>query len=168
MFTLALGIAACSGKHSAVQNEEPDQSPAPPSSTVRMNDPAVEQQLVSGFYAVENNAWRWTAGHFSVELAAPPGAAQGGAVLRLELTIPDVIQKLGPVTLTASAGGKTLRSQEFKAAGPQTFTADVPASMITGNTVTFDFVTNKTIGPNAADRRELGVIAGSISLGPRS
>src|SRR5579871_1344628 len=98
VLTAALAFVACKSDRSrvTVQNEE-----APPESqllsTIRMNDAAAVPQLLSGFYAVENNAWRWTSGKFSVSLRVPP-AAQNGATVALSFTIPEIIaQKLGKI-----------------------------------------------------------------------
>ena len=58
---------------------------APLVSTLKMSDPSAKHQLAKGFYQLEANAWRWTAGDFSVVLKTPPGAAQKGATLTLIL-----------------------------------------------------------------------------------
>jgi hypothetical protein len=46
-------------------------------STIHMGDPQTAAQLVSGFYGIEQNAWRWTGRRFSVALRPPVGAAGG-------------------------------------------------------------------------------------------
>src|SRR5580658_9158243 len=124
LLLLTLTGAACKGKHSrvTVQNEEPAAGPRL-ASTLPMNDPHAATQLLSGFYAVENNVWRWTAGKFSVQLRTPP-AAPNGATLALSFTIPDVIiQKLQKIRITASINGMELKSQAYDTAGPYTFNA---------------------------------------------
>ena len=93
-----------------------------------MNDAGAAPQLLSGFYPVEANAWRWTGRKFSVLLRTPPRRAQTRGALSLGLTFPDPsAQQLKNITLTASVNGMMLKSEEYTAAGPQTFTADVPA-----------------------------------------
>jgi hypothetical protein len=163
VLALALFGTACSAKHEtvAVQNEE-DTGPKL-LSTVRMNDPKAEAQLLSGFYALEGT-WRWTAGKFTALLKTPLGAAQRGATASLDFTIPDsVIQKLKNMTLSASINGMTLKSTTYKDAGQYTFTADVPASMLAGDTVKVDFALDKSLPPGV-DKRELGVIATSVGI----
>lgn len=163
-FALALSAAGCTGKHNVIENEEPSTSAPRVLSTVRMGDPAASSQLLSGFYAIENNAWRWTAGAFSILLQTPPGATQNGAVLNFALTIPDVItRQLGGVKLTASIGGKTLKTEDYKAPGVYTFKADVPSAMFTGDATRVDFTVDKTLPPGI-DKRQLGIIAGSAGL----
>ena len=164
---LALTGAACKGKHSrvTVQNEEPDTGPRV-ASTVRMNDPHAAAQLLSGFYAVENNMWRWTAGKFSVQLRTPL-AAPNGATLTLSFTIPDVIvQKLKNIKVTASINGMELKSQSYDTAGPYTLSADVPASLLTGESLKADFTVDKTMRPDG-DVRDLGIIANSVAISPK-
>jgi hypothetical protein len=164
---LTLTSVACTGKHSrvTVQNEEPDTGPRV-ASTVQMNDPHAAAQLLSGFYAVENNMWRWTAGKFSVQLRTPL-AAPNGATLTLSLTIPDVIvQKLKNIKVTASINGMELKSQQYDTAGPYTLSADVPASLLTGESLKADFTVDKTMRPDG-DARDLGVIANSVAISPK-
>jgi hypothetical protein len=171
VLVLALSGAACTGKHNSVtvQNEEPPVSTKPAlASVVRMNDPQTSAQLVKGFYSVEGGSWRWTAGKFAARLQIPPGAAQSGATLNLNFSVPDaVLQKLGKVTITGSINGVPLKSAEFEKSGPALYTADVAPSQLPGDTVEVDFSLDKSIPPGATDRRELGVIATSVALIPK-
>ena len=133
-----------------------------------MSDPAAASQLLKGFYNLEDNAWRWTAGEFQVVLNAPPGAAQNGAMLTLSLSVPDVVvKKLGAVTLSAAIGKTRLAPQKYSTAGAFTYAAEVPASAFTSATATIDFILDKKIPASAADNRELGIIATAVGLEPR-
>jgi hypothetical protein len=162
MFGLALAAVACSGRN-AVQNEE---APVQPVSFVKMNDAGVGPQLLSGFYATEAGAWRWTSGKFAVLLATPPSAAQNGGTVTFSLVVPEVVtQRLGTITLTASVNGRILKSSQFAAAGPETFTADVPPDLLATNSVRVDFALDKDLAPKSVgDTRELGIIAYSVGL----
>jgi hypothetical protein len=165
---LALGGAACHGTRSKVTTQDEAASGSGTVSRgaalVRMNDSRTGAQLLSGFYAIENNAWRWTAGTFSVLLYTPPASAQRGAALTLAFTIPDIaIRQVGDVTLTASINGMALRSVKYDKAGVYIFTADVPPSMLTTDSVTVDFALDKSFQTNG-DVRKLGVIAASVGL----
>ena len=129
-----------------------------------MNDPEAQNQLLSGFYGIENNSWRWTAGSFSVLLRTPPGSAQRGATLDFALSIPDsTIQKLGKLKLTGSTNGTVLNSAAYDAPGQYHFSADVPPAMLGADSTRIDFVLDKTIQPDG-DKRVLGVIANSFTL----
>jgi hypothetical protein len=137
-------------------------------SVVRMDDSRGAAQLLSGFYSPEDNSWRWTAGKFSAELKPPPGASQNGAKLELKLTIPDVVvQQLGAITLSASAGGARLTPEKFTEAGNYVYAADVPASALGSDSITVEFSTDKAIPPGKVETRELGLIVTSVGLVPR-
>jgi hypothetical protein len=164
-FALSLNLA-CSGKHSTtVQNDEGAPAGPPPIvSALKMSDPSAKDQLTKGFYGLEANAWRWTAGSFSVNLKTPPGAPQKGATLTLVLTVSDAVLKQShSQTLAASVGATALKSEKYVDAGSHAFTADIPATALTGDTVTIDFSLDNTLPP-AVDKRELGVIVSSVGL----
>ena len=170
--TVAIAIllltAGCRGRHgrTAVQNDEPEPTlKTGLVSSFRVNDPGAPAQLVKGFSGLESGTWRWTAGNFSVLLKTPPGSSQSGATLTLALVVSnDVLTVVRTQTLTASIGGKTLKSEKYTTAGNHTFTADVPAASLTGDTVTIDFSVDKPLPPGPADRRELAVITTAIGL----
>ena len=164
---LTLTMAACTGKRNGVTAENEPDGRAPLLSNLAMNGPNAGAQLLSGFYALENNAWRWTAGTFSVVLKTPPGAGQRGATLALSLAIPDgVIQKLKDDGLTASVNGIALKSEKYNMPGSYVFSTDVPASMLTADSVKVDFTVDRTMRPDG-DKRDLGIIVNSVSISPR-
>jgi hypothetical protein len=137
-------------------------------STVRVSDPKLESQLVSGFYGVEGNAWRWTAKNFSVVLHAPMGAAQKGADLTVALTVPGVVvEKLKTVSLAATANGQPLTPETYTEQGQFTYKRSLPASAFSSDSVRVDFQLDKAIPPSGADQRELGIIVSSIGLDPK-
>ena len=159
-------ISAC-GSNNTVKNDEGTPAPtanAPMVASLKMNDPSAKQQLTKGFYALEST-WRWTAGNFTAVLKVPPGAAQKGATLTLNLVASDAILKqVHSQSLTAAVGTTNLKTEKYVDPGSHTFTADVPASVLTGDTVTIDFSLDNALPPSASDRRELGVIVTAVSL----
>jgi hypothetical protein len=166
---LALSTSGCEGKvpQTPVANEG-QKVATTPVSVVRMNDQSAGAQLLSGFYGVENNAWRWTAGKFSVLLLTPPAARQSGATLTFAFSIPDgVIEKLKRITLTASVNGTAFGPTVYTKPGQQTYTAGIPASLLSADTVKIDFALDKTVAPSGADIRPLGIIASSVGLSPK-
>jgi len=163
----AILLAGCSGKHSnpEVQNDEGDGGKAPLVATLKMADPSAKAQLAKGFYQLEANAWRWTAGDFSVVLKTPPGAAQKGATLTLTLSASDaVLKQVHSQTLTAAIGATTLKSEKYVDPGAHTFTADIPAASLAGDTVTIDFSLDNSLPPSPSDQRELGVIVTTVGI----
>jgi hypothetical protein len=163
----AVFMSGCSGKHgTTVQNDEGEPAAnAPIVSQLKMNDPSVKQQLTKGVYNLEAGSWRWTAGNFSAVLKTPPGAAQKGATLTLTLVVSDaVLAQVHSQTLAAAIAGKTLKSEKYVDPGSHTFTADVPAASLTGDTVTIDFSLDNALPPGPTDRRELGVIVTAVGI----
>jgi hypothetical protein len=166
LFILALAVAAtaCKAQHNRVTVQNEEETAPQLASIVRMSDPKATAQLLSGFYALENNSWRWTSGKFSVLLRTPPGAASQGGVVTFAFSLPDIaVQKLKTVAITASVNGTRLDSAEYAKAGANTFTAAVPPTLLTGDSVKVDFTLDKTI-PQDVDKRVLGVVATSVGI----
>ena len=136
-------------------------------SVVHMGDANVETQLVSGFYGIEGNAWRWTARQFTVVLRPPFGAAQSGGTLQLSLTVPQVvIDKLKNVSLTASIDGSPLPPETYTQAGPYIYKRDLPPNLLAADSVKVDFQLDKAMPPGGRRiKRELGVVVvNSVSI----
>src|SRR5579885_136828 len=87
---LAVAVCAASGCHRKKKTEPEAAAEAGPhiASTVHLGDPKSVPQLIGGFYDIESGAWRWTGKQFTVDLGVPLGAAQKGAALTLDLTVP--------------------------------------------------------------------------------
>lgn len=132
---------------------------------VHVADPRSATQLVSGFYNIEQNAWRWTAGHFSVVLRAPRMAAQKGALLKLKFAVPDaVISKLNTVSIGANIDGKAIPPETYTQAGEYVYLREIAPGILTRDAAKIDFALDKALPPGAVDARELGVIVTSIGL----
>ena len=124
--------------------------------------------MLSGFYGVEQNAWRWTAGKFSVVLRAPRTAAAKGATLQFKFTVPEVaIAKLKALSLSASVNGTALTPESYTQPGEFIYTRDVPANLLAGESAKVDFSLDKTMPPTASDKRELGVVVTTVGLDPK-
>jgi hypothetical protein len=138
------------------------------SSMVNMADPSTATQLVSGFHAVENGAWRWTMRKFSVVLKTPQGAETNGAMLRFKSFISDdQINRLGPITLTADVDGHQLEPQTFSKPGEYVYSRLVPAEALKAPSVKASFTLDKSREPDSVDGRQLGVVALLVGLQPR-
>jgi len=164
--TAALAFAPLGCKRERKVKVQATEEEAPRlASMIHMSDPKAGGQLVSGFYDVEQNAWRWAQKRFSVVLRPPAGAAQRGAVLNLKFAIPDaVISKLQSETVSASVNGSPLPPETYSKAGEFTYGKDVPSNLLTGESVRVDFTLDKAIAPSASDQRELGVVVLSVGL----
>jgi len=163
---LALLPAGCK-RHRRVTVQTIEEAPAL-ASVVAVADPHTATQLVSGFYGVEANSWRWTAGRFSVLLRPPRSAAANGATLQLKFTLPDVaMAKMKAVSLSAFVNGTALAPESYTQAGQFTYSRDVPASLLAGDVARVDFSMDKTMPPSAADHRELGLVVTLVGFQPK-
>src|SRR6266853_3121588 len=59
-----------------------------PSSVLDMADPEITGQLITGFYPIEENSWRWVKRSFSVGLKPPENARRNGGRLTVHLYLP--------------------------------------------------------------------------------
>jgi hypothetical protein len=154
---------ACKHKKPAAQQVVQEAARVP--TTVQLGDPRAAGQVVSGFYDIEDGAWRWTGKQFVVELGTPLGAAGRGATLELSFTIPPVvIQKNPSITLSASVDGNLLPPETYTKAGEYVYKQDVPASLMNADSVRVTFEVDKTMTPGGADSRVLGVVATKAGL----
>jgi hypothetical protein len=139
-----------------------------PASVVHMGDPATANQLLGGFYGVEggggDNAWRWTGPEFAVALA-PPTPAPRGARLLLRLYFPETqIQKLGPMTLTASLDGQPLAPETYDKGGSYDFIRDIPACFLETNVLPITFSFDPYSAKSETEGRDLGAVVLMASL----
>jgi hypothetical protein len=137
-------------------------------SVVNTGDPRAAAQLVRGFHAIENDAWRWAMKSFVVSLRRPTGAAQNGARLELKFVYPEVVfKKAGATTISATINGVALPPETYSAAGEGTYARDIPATALTTDPVTIEFSVDKAIPPGDQDLRELAIVVTSVGLLPK-
>jgi hypothetical protein len=162
-----LAAAGCKPRDK-IRTQATEEGPAQLASVVQMADPNAAVQLLRGFHAVEGNSWRWTMGKFAVALKTPANGAVNGATLKARFSVPEtVLNKLGPVTLSATANGTALPAERYQRAGDHTFSRDVPPSALAAEMVTVEFVLDKSLPAGTVDQRELGVVMSSIGLEAR-
>lgn len=164
---LTLALSGCNGEHKVTVKETVEETPAKAAVplVINMGDPKQEKQLVSGFYSIEDNAWRWTGKDFTVSLRTPAGSASQGAALDFALSIPQVtIDKLKSVTLSASVNGTALAPETYAREGQYDYKRDVASNLLTGASTRVEFHLDKAMPPAGGDARELGVVARSVGL----
>lgn len=159
---LIVSMVNCKRKRKSAGTQEEEQGMA---SMVHVADPRTSAQLVRGFHAVEQNAWRWTMAKFTVVLKPPAGAATKGATLLMNLVVPDpVINRLTKITLTPSVDGVQLAPETYSKTGDYVLTRDIPASAFKSSIATVDFALDHALPPGDPDQRELGIIVNSVGL----
>jgi hypothetical protein len=165
---LALAAVLCAGpackRHKSSPSQSAEELKRIPIS-VTIGDPRSAQQLINGFFDIEDKAWRWTTKQFTIELGTPLGASGRGATLEFQFVIPEVaLQANKLVTLSAAVDGNVLPPQTYTQGGNQLYKQDVPPSLLSRESVKVVFDVDKTYTPGGADTRALGVIALSASL----
>jgi hypothetical protein len=166
VLTLAVALALLSCKRAQTVHVQQTEEEGPRlASVVHVNDPKVEPQLVSGFYGIEGNAWRWTGKQFAVVLRVPTGSGQRGATLDLALTIPPVIiEKLHSVMLSATADGHALPPETYSEAGQFDYKRDLAPGTLASSSVRLEFQLDKAMPPANGDLRELGMVVRSVGV----
>lgn len=157
-------ISGCKRKEEAPP-PAPAAAPVKLSSEVAAANPDSAVQLLRGFYPVEGNSWRWTMGKFALALRPPEGSATKGAVLRLQFGVSEaVLSKMGALAVTVSAGGQSLGTETFAKPGDSVYQKEVPAALLTGESLTFEVTVEKPLPPTGADQRELAIVFNAAAL----
>ena len=164
---VCLALAGCRSKQKVRVQATEEEAPSL-ASTVHTADPRVAAQLISGFYGIEDNAWRWTAGKFSVLLRPPRTSAQKGAILQLKFALPDpIINPLKRISISATVNGTALPAETYTKSGEYTYARDVPPNLMAGEAVKVEFAMDKALPPSSADQRELGLVVSVVGFEPK-
>ena len=135
------------------------------SSSISVAEPKDATQLLSGFHAVEGDAWRWSMKKFAVSLAPPANAAQNGATLVLNFALPDAVAaKLLGVSITPTVAGQKVPSCKVTKAGEQACQFAVPAAALKADAVVVEFELDKAVEPGDGDSRQLGLVVSRIGF----
>ena len=165
LIVAALVLAPMGCKRKKVRVGATDEDTPKMMSVLNMGDPKIEPQLIKGLHGIEASAWRWTEKEFTVALRPPFGSSRKGARLTVKLTVPPpTIEKLKTVSLSATAGGSVLAPETYTTVGDYVYVRDIPASLLTGDSLRVDFQLDKAMAPSGPDIRELGIIVLSIGL----
>ena len=131
-------------------------------SSIQMADASAAGQLTRGFHDLEQQAWRWTDGRFSVSLRTPAGAGDKGARLVLTLVVPEVsLKELKSMTLSTNVEGQSLASETLSIAGQHELTREVPAAALRKPLTDIEFSLDKFLNKDGA---QYGVIVTSVGL----
>jgi hypothetical protein len=144
--------------------------PAPPVaaapeflSYLHLGDIRSRAQLVSGWYAIEDGAWRWMAPEAEAMLQPLPDQA-----LRFELQLffpPDFMRRAGsPVTVSVMLNGKPFTSALYFEPGGHTVAKRVPPGLLTSPTTYVSIRVNPHIPPTATDQRALGAVVQGLGF----
>jgi len=159
---IALVCAAC-------EAPVPTRAPADPplGSVVSMGDARVEHQLLLGLYQIEGGRWRWAGHQFSLVLRSPPGAAERGAELRVELyAAPAVMDRFHEQGMRCRVNDAMLSRERWTTEGNHTYRARVV--QLPDDAALVDCWLDPYLRPARAGDRELGAVVLSVGLYPES
>src|SRR5262249_22572641 len=160
-------LAACK-RRQKIRVEQTEEEGASLASVIHMSDPKTAAQLLKGFHGIEEGAWRWTTGSFSVALRPPRGAAAKGATLHFRFALPDaVLLKLKTVSLSATVNGTNLSPETYTQTREFDYSREISPSILAGDIVNVEFHMDRFIPAGLVEERELGVIASSVGLEPK-
>ncbi len=136
-------------------------------SYLQLGDIRSRAQLVSGWYAIEDGAWRWMAPEAEATLRPLPDQA-----VQFELQLffpPDFMRRAGsPVTVSVILNGKPFTSAMYFEPGGHTLAKRVPPELLgelfTWPTTHVSIRVNPYIPPNATDQRALGAVVQGLGF----
>jgi SAM-dependent methyltransferase len=130
----------------------------------RPRHPGLLVRALHGWYAPENDAWRWTAKTFALEVVPPAEGALSEFALRFQ--VPEqLLEAQGRVRVTCTIEGYPAGA--ITCTKPETveFRGRFP-NLPTRRAIQLDFQVESSYSPAAGDVRELGVIVPLLEKSP--
>lgn len=122
--------------------------------------PARNVELMDGWHAVENAGWRWTKRSFSVRVGFDASSTKG--IINLHLFVPPaLLERLGPIRLSAAVDGRELQPAILNRAGDHEFIRRFSPE---GDQAVIVFALDKYLPPDNQDGRERGLVIASIDI----
>ena len=91
-------------------------------------------------------------------------AAAGPSDAWLLARTPDSLGRGIVLFQRTTAGGSALPPETYTTAGDYFYVREIPASLLTGDSLRVDFQLDKAIPPSSSDIRELGIIVLTVGL----
>lgn len=133
-------------------------------SSVNVADPRAADQMIDGFYGLENGSWRWAARRFVVALQPSENRVEP-SFLEMRFTIPELIaRRFSGAKILVKVNGNELEPESFEGQGEFFYSKEVPASVLSEEPARVEFELENAIPAGEIDQRELGVIVTSIAL----
>lgn len=128
-----------------------------------MGDVRCRPQLISGWYGIEDGAWRWMSKEAQTILRVPSSSR---AHLRMKLYFPpDHMTRAGsPITVSVFANGQELDSESYSVPGGHELIRPLPSELLVAPTVVIRLHLDRAVAPSGEDKRELGAVVQEIGL----
>lgn len=132
-------------------------------SYLNLGDIRSRPQLVSGWYAIEDGAWRWMAPEAEATLRPP---LDGPVQFELQLFFPpDFMRRAGsPVTVSVMLDGKPFTKAIYYEPGGHRLAKLVPRELLTWPTTSVSISVNPAMPPTGSDQRELGAVVQGLGF----
>ncbi len=128
----------------------------PELSYLDMGDLRSRPQLLSGWYSIEDGAWRWMAKEAQAVLRTP------AAPLTFEMLLffpADYMRRAGgPVTVSVMMDDKRLTEETYAQPGGHRLASAVPQGMLVAPATKVSICLNRAMPPGGSDERELGAV----------
>ena len=136
-------------------------------SYLHLGDIRSRPQLVSGWYAIEDGAWRWMAPEAEATLRLPLEAP-----VQFELQLffpPDFMRRAGsPVTVSVTLNGKALTKAFYYEPGAHLLAKAVPrellGELLTRPATEVSIRVNPYLPPSGTDQRALGAVVQGLGF----
>jgi tRNA (mo5U34)-methyltransferase len=121
----------------------------------RRFEPRMEIELVSGWHALEQESWRWTAPSFS----GVANLATAARTLEFRFSVPAAaFEQTGPRVLSVSVNGESLPPLSVDREGTHAYSQRLPVGLVAHGRTLLEFSLDKPYRPGGKDTRELGVV----------
>jgi len=159
------GEMVCDSNLADTQDRSVPPQAAPKLSFLKMGDLRSRPQLRSGWYGIEDGAWRWMAKEAEAVLRVPAGAAPA---FEMQLYFPlDFMQRAGgPVTVSVLLDGKPFAQETYSEPGGYSLSRLVPRDFLVLQSVWVTIRLNRAIPTSDSDRRELGAVVQGLGFVP--
>lgn len=137
---------------------------APPQfSFIHTGDVRARTQLLSGWYAIEEGAWRWMAKEAEAVLLTPH---ESPVSFELRLVFPEGYMKRagGPVTVSVLLERILFVQETYNQPGAYTLHKPVPAGTLPQPSTRVTIRLDRSMPPGGADKRELGAVVQSLGF----
>jgi len=132
-------------------------------SYLNLGDIRSRPQLVSGWYVIEDGAWRWMAPEAEATLRPLPAPA-----VQFDLQLffpPDFMRRAGsPVTVSVMLNGQPFTKAVYYEPGGHRLTRVVPRELLARPTTSVSIRVNPAMPPTATDKRELGAVVQGLGF----
>jgi tRNA (mo5U34)-methyltransferase len=117
-------------------------------------------ELLEGWHESEETGWRWTRREFAVLIRGTRGS---GSALTMKIFVPEEsLERLGPLTLSTTAGGSELEPAVYETPGLHTLVRHLDGVPTTE--LRLGFRLSGALPPDQDDDRERGIIVTSIAV----